>query len=73
MTSQLEILQNNLQLTTQITQGIESEISEQGTDKKVELLRSKIRTKESYKNVSSAEMTKIIIANSRNKKHQRDQ
>ena len=60
MTSQLEILQNNLQLTTQITQGIESEISEQGTDKKVELLRSKIRTKESYKNVSSAEITKLL-------------
>lgn len=46
---------------------------EQETDEKVELLRSKIRTKESYKNVSSAEMTKIIIPDSRNKKQLRDQ
>ena len=35
--------------------GIEGEISE-----KVELLPSKIRTKESYKNVSSAEITKLL-------------
>lgn len=40
--------------------GIEGEISEQGTDEKVELLPSKIRTKESYKNVSSAEITKLL-------------
>ena len=40
--------------------GIEGEISEQGTDEKVELLPRKIRTKESYKNVSSAEITKLL-------------
>lgn len=50
-----------------------AEDREQETDEKVELLRSKIRTKESYKNVSSAEMTKIIIPDSRNKKQLRDQ
>ena len=40
--------------------GIEGEISEQGTDEKVELLPSKIRTKENFKNVSSAEITKLL-------------
>lgn len=53
--------------------GIEGEISEQGTDEKVELLPSKIRTKESYKNVSSAEIKKLLSPTAGTKKHQRDQ